>query len=179
MSYGLRSYKSSRTNTASREDLLILLYEGAIRFLERSIQAFEEGDFPEHKTKLQKTTAIVGELQNTLDFEKGGDLAMQLFDLYNYMLDQLTQVNIKRKIEPAHDVVDLLKTLLDGWRQAVRQVKEQGGMAAAAGASAPVANPAAMVNTQQRAPQPQGVGQSVAQQQPQAARPRLSRPHVL
>ncbi|OSM06109.1 flagellar export chaperone FliS [Magnetofaba australis] len=131
MSYGIRSYKSSRANTASREDLLILLYEGAIRFLERSLQEKRDGRLAEHKTFLQKASAIISELQNTLDFDKGGQLAVQLFELYNFMLDSLTKANVKKEEQPIQDVIQMLTVLLDGWRDAVRQVKSQGGLQAA------------------------------------------------
>lgn len=123
MSYGLRSYKSSKANTASREDLLILLYEGAIRFLERSIEEFASGSLSDHKMSLRRGIAIIAELQNTLNFEKGGELAIQLFDLYAYMLDQLTQANLRKDMECIRDVIRHLSTLLEGWRDAVRQIK--------------------------------------------------------
>ncbi|MEO5365920.1 MAG: flagellar export chaperone FliS [Magnetococcus sp. WYHC-3] len=124
MTYGLRSYKSSRTTTASREDLLILLYEGAIRFLERSVVEFEAGNLAEHKTCLRRGMAIIAEFQNTLDFNKGGELAIGLFELYGFMIANLTQANMRKEIEPIQQVVEQLKTLLDGWRVAVRQVKD-------------------------------------------------------
>ncbi|MBF0191432.1 MAG: flagellar export chaperone FliS [Magnetococcales bacterium] len=125
MSYGLRSYKSSRANTASREDLLILLYEGAIRFLERSIEELNGGRLSDHKMSLRRGIAIIAELQNTLNFEKGGELAIQLFDLYGYMLDRLTQANLRKDPEFIREVIRHLNTLLEGWRDAVRQVKSE------------------------------------------------------
>ncbi|MBF0141961.1 MAG: flagellar export chaperone FliS [Magnetococcales bacterium] len=126
MSYGLKRYKTSRANTASREDLLLLLYEGAIRFLERSLVLKEEKKLADHKMALRRGLAIIAELQSTLDFEKGGDLALQLFELYGYMLDQLTHANIAQDMEPIRIVIKHLNTLLEGWREAVRQVKSQG-----------------------------------------------------
>ncbi|MBF0447585.1 MAG: flagellar export chaperone FliS [Magnetococcales bacterium] len=139
MSYGLRKYRTSQANTASREDLLILLYEGAIRFLERSIKEMEENRLGEHKMYLRRGLAIVAELQSTLDFEKGGELSMQLFDLYGFMLERLTQANMKKDMEQIRLVIRNLETLLEGWRDAVRQVKEESGLHNVA----PVAPPAA------------------------------------
>ncbi|GAB0055971.1 hypothetical protein SIID45300_00270 [Candidatus Magnetaquicoccaceae bacterium FCR-1] len=125
MSYGLRSYKTSRANTASREDLLILLYEGAIRFLERSIEELNAARLSDHKMSLRRGIAIIAELQNTLNFDKGGELAIQLFDLYGYMLDRLTYANLRRDPEAIREVIRHLNTLLVGWREAVRQVKSE------------------------------------------------------
>ena len=124
MSYGLRSYKSSRANTASREDLLILLYEGAIRFLERSLVEFEAKNLSEHKMYLRRGLAIVSELQSTLNFDKGGELAVQLFDLYGFMIQQLTSANVTQDVTLIRGVIGNMNTLLDGWRDAVRQVKQ-------------------------------------------------------
>lgn len=128
MSYGLRKYRTSQANTASREDLLILLYEGAIRFLDRSIKEMEAKRLSEHKMYLRRGLAIVAELQSTLDFEKGGDLSMQLFDLYGFMLERLTQANMKQDMEQIRLVIKNLETLLEGWRDAVRQVKAEAGL---------------------------------------------------
>ncbi|MBF0461883.1 MAG: flagellar export chaperone FliS [Magnetococcales bacterium] len=127
MSYGLRSYKTSRANTASREDLLILLYEGAIRFLERAIVELEEKRLSDHKMSLRRGLAIISELQNTLDFEKGEGLAVQLFELYGFMIHKLTQANVTQDMSHVRDVISNLNTLLVGWRDAVRQVKQGRG----------------------------------------------------
>lgn len=124
MSYGLRSYKSSRANTASREDLLILLYEGAIRFLERSITEKEASNLSQHKMFLRRGLAIISELQSTLNFEKGGELSIQLFDLYGFMIHRLTQANLTQDISHIQIVITNMNTLLEGWRDAVRQVKQ-------------------------------------------------------
>jgi flagellar secretion chaperone FliS len=137
MSYGLRKYRTSQANTASREDLLILLYEGAIRFLERSIKEKEEKNLSEHKMYLRRGLAIIAELQSTLDFEKGGELSMQLFDLYGFMMERLTQANMKQDMDQIRTVIKNLETLLDGWREAVRQVKEKAGLHSAAPAPPP------------------------------------------
>ncbi|MBF0444293.1 MAG: flagellar export chaperone FliS [Magnetococcales bacterium] len=128
MSYGLRKYRTSQANTASREDLLILLYEGAIRFLERAIVEMEAKNLSEHKMYLRRGLAIVAELQSTLDFDKGGDLSMQLFDLYGFMMERLSQANMKQDMSMIRTVINNLETLLDGWRDAVRQVKESQGL---------------------------------------------------
>jgi flagellar secretion chaperone FliS len=128
MSYGLRKYRTSQANTASREDLLILLYEGAIRFLERAITEMEAKNLSEHKMYLRRGLAIVAELQSTLDFDKGGELSMQLFDLYGFMMERLSQANMKQDMSLIRTVIENLETLLEGWRDAVRQVKESQGL---------------------------------------------------
>lgn len=135
MTYGLHRYQSTKAKTASQEDILIMLYEGAIRFLEQSIQAHEAGQLGEHKRLLGRGRAIVEEFQNTLNMEVGGELANVLFDLYQYMLDLLTKANMNREMGHVREVIGLLQNLLDGWREAVGQVKRGGGLAAVASAA--------------------------------------------
>lgn len=127
MSYGLRSYQQTRTKAASREDILIMLYEGAIRFLERSISEFEAGKLGDHKTYLSRGRAIVEEFQNTLDWENGGQITIQLNDLYTHILDGLTDANLKQDMAPIQNAIQILGTLLDGWRGAIKSVKEGDG----------------------------------------------------
>ncbi|MBF0357709.1 MAG: flagellar export chaperone FliS [Magnetococcales bacterium] len=128
MSYGIRKYRTSQANTASREDLLILLYEGAIRFLERSVFELDAGNLSEHKMYLRRGLAIIAELQSTLDFDKGGEISMQLFDLYGFMMEQLSLANIRKDDQYILIVIANLEILLEGWRDAVRQVKEKAGL---------------------------------------------------
>jgi flagellar protein FliS len=125
MTYGLKSYQSTRAKTASREDLLIMLYEGAIRFLERSLVAYKEGQLAEHKMLLMRGRAIVEEFQNSLNMEVGGDLARQLDGLYVYMLKALTTANMRKSMAEIEEVIGLLTTLLEGWRGAVQVVKQE------------------------------------------------------
>jgi flagellar protein FliS len=144
MSYGLNSYKTSKTTTASREDLIVLLYEGAVRFLERSIQEHDSGNLPAHKESLRRGLAIISELQNTLDFQQGGEIAVQLFELYGYMLDRLTHANMTRDMDYLRDVITQLNILLEGWRGAVKIYKEQQRTAGTGPAMRPSAPPSAV-----------------------------------
>ncbi|MBF0612399.1 MAG: flagellar export chaperone FliS [Magnetococcales bacterium] len=124
MSYGLQRYQKARAETTSREDILLMLYEGAIRFLNQSIVEFEDkGNLAEHKRLLGRGRSIIEEFQNTLDFEKGMEIATNLFELYEYMLYALTQANVTRDMEHVRSVIRVLEILLDGWRGAAKQVK--------------------------------------------------------
>ncbi|MBF0177736.1 MAG: flagellar export chaperone FliS [Magnetococcales bacterium] len=129
MSYGLQSYKTSKATTASKEDLLIMLYEGAVRFLELSITEMEAKHLAEHKMYLRKGLAIISELQSTLDFQKGGEVAIMLFELYGFMLEYLTQANLTKDVSYIREVITQLNTLLEGWRVAIKQVKAGAVMA--------------------------------------------------
>lgn len=137
MSYGMQRYHSAIASTATQEDLIVMLYEGAVRFLEKSVLEFENRRLSEHKSLLMRGRAIIEELENTLDFDKGGDIALQLYDLYDFMLVNLTKANLNQDMSLIREVVSTLNTLLEGWREAIKQYKN-GAIAESTGRHRPV-----------------------------------------
>lgn len=134
--YGLNRYKTTSVTTASRGQVLLMLYEGCIKFCKLAIEATKARDLAGKGTYILKVQDIINELSLTLNHEQGGDIAKELERLYNYMVDQLTEANIKNDHKPLEIVLKLLETLYEGWAQAVQQVglKHGGDIAAAAAA---------------------------------------------
>ncbi|MBF0461882.1 MAG: flagellar export chaperone FliS [Magnetococcales bacterium] len=99
-------------------EVLIQLYEGAVQFLEQSTKACEAGRVDEFKEYLGRGRRIIEEFQRTLDFEQGGAVSVQLNDLYEFMLENLTQAGLTHDAQYLHWVVGSLNTLLSGWRSA-------------------------------------------------------------
>lgn len=97
-------------------DVLIQLYEGAIDFLERAVEACDDGRVDEFKELLVRGRLIIEEFQKTLDFEKGGQVPAQLNDLYEFMLDSLTQADLTHDTQYIQRVIGHLSVLLEGWR---------------------------------------------------------------
>ena len=97
-------------------DILIQLYEGAINFLERSIEACDDGRVDEFKELLQRGRRIIEEFQKTLDHEQGGQVPAQLNDLYVFMLDSLTQADLTHDTDYVERVIEHLQILLGGWQ---------------------------------------------------------------
>jgi len=114
-----RQYAKVQANTVSQEKLLIMLYEGAVRFLGHAHEELSEGRLSTGKTALSKGMAIIAELQNSLDREAGWDGAERLYDLYDYMMRALTEANISGELERIEEVRTMLSNLCDTWRQAV------------------------------------------------------------
>src|SRR5262245_12201852 len=125
--YGLNKYKQTSVTTASRGQVLLMLYEGAIKFAKFAAEATRKKDLAEKGKYILKVQDIINELAVTLDHKVGGDLSRELERLYNYMIEQLTQANINNDPVPLDNVVKLLETLHSGWVQAVEQVNRQGG----------------------------------------------------
>src|SRR5690606_6642458 len=119
-------YQKTQVTTASREKILLMLYEGAIRFTKQARAAMQQKKVAEKGKFISKATAILSELMATLDFKAGGDLAVDLENLYVFMIDKLIEANISN--DPAClDVVEqLLMTLYDAWKDVIENPREDG-----------------------------------------------------
>ena len=115
-------YRAVKIQTASPAQIMIMLYDGAIRFTKLARKKIEEGDVAGKGTYISKTQAIVSELMSSLDFSMAPELCAQLQQLYMYMIEQLTEANLKLVPEPLDTVVDLLSTLRDGWSEALQSL---------------------------------------------------------
>lgn len=125
MSNPYQKYKQTSVQSASREKILLLLYEGAIKFIKKAIIACETKNIAERGVNVGKAYDIIMELNNTLDHKVGGDVAKNLEQLYNFITDQLTNANIKGDAKPLHDCVKILETLYTGWVEAVEKIKKE------------------------------------------------------
>ena len=107
MSNPYRQYQKTAVTTASREKILLMLYEGAIRFVKQAKVAMDQKKIAEKGKFISKATAILSELMATLDFKVGGELAVDLENLYVFMIDKLIEGNISNNVD-----CFLLRTLL-------------------------------------------------------------------
>lgn len=123
MSYGHGAYKKTSVNTASKEQILLMLYQAAIKNCKKAIEAIEEKNIAKKGEHIGKMQDIVIELNNSLDFEVGGDVAKELASLYDYILYSSTQANIKLDAQPLHGCLNVLNTLYDGWSEAIKNLK--------------------------------------------------------
>lgn len=119
-------YQKTQVTTASREKILLMLYEGAIRFVKASGVAMKEKKIAEKGKNISKATAILSELMATLDFKQGGQLAIDLENLYVFMIDKLIEGNINNNIECLEVVENLLKTLYMAWKDVVENPRPDG-----------------------------------------------------
>ncbi len=123
MSYGYGAYKKTAVSTASKEQILLMLYQAAIKNCKKAIEAIQEKNIAKKGEHIGKLQDIVIELNNSLDFEIGGDIAKELSSLYDYILFSSTQANIKIETEPLEGCLKVLNTLYDGWQEAIKQMK--------------------------------------------------------
>ena len=120
-----QKYKTTSVQSASREKILLMLYEGAIKFTKLAIKAAEEKKIADRGMNIGRAFDIIMELNNTLDHKVGGEVANQLEQLYMFMMEQYTKANISGSPEPLQANLKLLNTLYDGWVQAVEKIKKE------------------------------------------------------
>ena len=121
----LRSYRTIATQTAPPGQLVLMLYEGAIRFLDCALAGFQHEDPLEFNETINNNVIraqdILNELSNSLDLQQGGALAFTLRGLYDYMHRQLTVSNTRKSPEGIHDTIKRLSILRDAWSEMLRQ----------------------------------------------------------
>jgi flagellar protein FliS len=115
-----QQYQATQVQTASTGDLVVLLYDGAVRFLNRARLALEERRYDSASADLVRGQEIILELLTGLDYRQGGELAVNLRDLYLFMHQTLLQANIKKDIAAVETVIGLLDTIREAWRAVVR-----------------------------------------------------------
>lgn len=121
-----KAYQKTHITTASREKVLLMLYEGAIRFVKHAEVAMLDKKIAEKGRQISKATAIVSELMATLDFKVGGQLAVDLENLYVFMIDKLIEGNINNDVECLRTVEQLLRTLHAAWQDVVENPRPDG-----------------------------------------------------
>lgn len=110
-------YKINSITTQSPGKIVVLLYEGAIRFLKEAVDAMEQRDYARKGERIGRALDIVGELNEALDLEVGGEVARNLRNLYIFMIQDLTRASFQNDPEKVHGVIGCLEELLAGWKQ--------------------------------------------------------------
>jgi flagellar protein FliS len=113
---GIAAYKTTAVVTQSRSRLVVMLYEGAIKFLRLAIKKLEEKDYAAKGYYINKAQDIINELNAVLNMESGGELSMSLRKLYTFMTRHLSEANVKKDPNMIKEVIDMLEELLQGWK---------------------------------------------------------------
>ncbi len=117
--YNMNQYQQNQISTASPEQILLMLYDGAIRFTRRAISGLEENKPELKRSGVSKAMAIISEFSNSLNHEVGGEIAEDLDALYDFMIRELTAGNLHDDIKKLKVVEKLLVDLREGWGEAV------------------------------------------------------------
>jgi flagellar protein FliS len=117
MAYGkfVNEYRKGAVNGASPLKLVIMLYDGALRYMETGKHAMRHGDLQKQNGELQKAQRVVTELMSCLDMDQGGEVAQNLLALYSYILNCLVQANIEDKPDLIDQSIAILSELRESW----------------------------------------------------------------
>lgn len=129
-SQALNAYRKTEVQSRTPLELVVMLYDGGLRFLAVARNAIERKDIHARRDAISRVLAIVGELQSTLDVSRGGEMAASLDDLYGYITRRVMDAAIANDTAPLDEVRGILETLRDGW-QAIAN-SQTGAIASAA-----------------------------------------------
>ena len=115
------NYQKIKIETASPEALILMLYDGALRFMAQAEAAFEENNIEKINNFLLRVQAIFTELQCSLDREKGGDIAANLERLYIFFNNQLVEANMKKDVNYLLAIKPMVQNLRDSWEVAMQK----------------------------------------------------------
>ncbi len=115
--------KENATLTATKEELTLMLYDGALKFCNQAIIAIENKNIEKAHTLILKVQNIIREFQITLD--RSFDVSNNLASIYDYLHARLVEANLNKKIEILNEVRDFLRELRDTWKEAMQLAKQQ------------------------------------------------------
>lgn len=119
MNSNVNAYKKNQINTASSENLVLMLYDGARKFISRAIKSLKDENIQEANRNLIRSQDILSELMAGINFE-AGELAQSLFTVYEYMHYRLIQANLKKDIQYAEEVLVMIEDLRLVWVQVLK-----------------------------------------------------------
>lgn len=112
---GIHSYRQTDVSTADPKRLVIMCYQGAIDHLKIAERKNLEGRFEEKADALQKAHDFLDVLMQSLNFEKGGEIAKNLDSLYNYMTRRLLYAEANRDSDAVEEVIGMFEQLKEAW----------------------------------------------------------------
>ena len=128
------TYKETKIKTAGQGQLIVMLYEEAVKQLTRALEMMDSNKQKKNPGKIEqiskavmKTEEIVTELMVSLDFERGGEISKNLFALYSWFNRELLEANIAQDTDRIKAVRDMLTELRDTWSQIVIQKPAESG----------------------------------------------------
>lgn len=119
--HGYAAYANNKVTTASPADLVLMLYEGAIKFCNIAIVAIENKEIEKAHKNIMKVQRIIEEFQITLDHKYA--TAKDFDEVYSYLLYRLREANLKKDTEILGEVLKHLRTMRDTWKEVMKLTK--------------------------------------------------------
>jgi flagellar protein FliS len=117
---GAQSYLKTQVESSTPLEHVAMLYAAALQSMTAASEATAKGDLRARRTAMNRTMAILSTLQNTLDLERGGDIAQELDRLYAYVMSRLLEAVARKDAAPIDEARSIVATLADAWQQVAR-----------------------------------------------------------
>jgi flagellar protein FliS len=117
VSYAVAQYRTSQVSTASPAQVIVQFYDGALKFIRRGREALVSKDIPGKGVALSRAHAVVSELRINLDMERAPELCAELDRLYLFILECITEANIKCEPKPLDGAIKVLEQLRAAWSE--------------------------------------------------------------
>ncbi len=115
----IKQYQTSNITTATPEKLMILLFDGALQFLQKAKTAIAENNLKERSENIENARKIIREFMRTIDLKNGNDVSKMLFKLYNKMAANLIKANVQRNSALIDEVIEDMTNIRWGFQKAI------------------------------------------------------------
>ena len=122
------AYKNTEISTADQKKLIIMLYDGAIRFLQTAMDNMQPQNYDIANTNIIKAQDIITELMLALDMEQGAKISVNLFNIYAYLKKQLLEANIAKEPKILRQASSMLQELREAWDKAETDLEAKGDL---------------------------------------------------
>lgn len=119
----LNQYKQNTVLTATPEELTLMLYEGAIKFMNIAKYSMENKDLERTHSSLMRAQDIIMELNYSLDMSY--EISKEFRSLYDFVLSKLVDANIKKSIESLEEALIIINDMKDTWKEVIKQIKQK------------------------------------------------------
>ena len=127
MARAAHTYYQTHVQSQSPVELVVLLYDGMLRFMRVAAEAIERNDLAAKGAAVSRALAIVSELQSSLNTQQGKDVAAGLDGLYTYVTGRLTDANVRNDSAPVHESIRLMTPLREAWATIASPALHRGG----------------------------------------------------
>ncbi|MBI3992167.1 MAG: flagellar export chaperone FliS [Candidatus Lambdaproteobacteria bacterium] len=130
-----QAYQKAAVSTIDQRKMIIMLYDGAIKFLSIAVEKLAKPDLYAAHTNMVRGKSIIAELLASLNLEDGGEIAVNLQRLYAYMFGELIDANLEKDPQRIVAVIELLKELRSGWQAIGPEAERKAAQSASSGNS--------------------------------------------
>lgn len=114
--YGTGQYRQTQLTTVDKGRLIVLLYEGAIKFLREAVESQKTGDIPAKSNFINRALDIISELSQSLNMNDSGEIAQNLKRIYQFWTDHLLKAKVVRDSRAMEEVIDMMSSLIEAWQ---------------------------------------------------------------